>query len=54
MPRINYVTFVMSIYFLDFLVLLIIIDIAYVSYSFSQKKFAVTWPLDVLKSGKFY
>ena len=26
------------------------LDILYVSYSFSRKKFAYTWPLDLLKS----
>ena len=34
LPRINYTTFMLSIYFLNFLVLLVILDIIYVSYSF--------------------
>jgi hypothetical protein len=52
LPNINYSSYLMSIYFLNIIVLLLIIDIVYVAYSFSQKKFSVTWPLDILKSCK--
>lgn len=36
LPNINYDYFVMGIYMLDFVILLVVIDIAYVSWSFSQ------------------
>lgn len=48
MPRINYNTYIIGVYFLVFLILLIILDIVYVSFSFSQKKFSITWPLKIL------
>jgi len=53
MPRINYFGFVASIYALDVVILLVILDILYVSYSFQRKKFTVFWPLDLLRSGNF-
>lgn len=50
MPRINYSMYIASIYFMDIIILMIILDVLYVSYSFSKKKFSMTWPLDLLKS----
>ncbi|EGR30840.1 PAS domain S-box family protein [Ichthyophthirius multifiliis] len=50
MPRINYFIFITSVYFLDFIIFLIILDIIFVSYSFSKKKFSTTWPLTILRS----
>jgi hypothetical protein len=50
LPNIGYTAFIVSMYFLDFIILLMIIDIFYVSYSFSQKRFTVMWPLYVLRS----
>ncbi|KAL4460691.1 hypothetical protein ABPG72_017167 [Tetrahymena utriculariae] len=54
MPHINFTTYIMGIYFLDFIILLIILDILYVSYSFSQKKFSITWPLKILNQVTSY
>lgn len=48
MPRINFNTYIAGVYFLVFIILLIILDIVYVSYSFQQKKFGITWPLKIL------
>ncbi|EGR29894.1 PAS domain S-box family protein [Ichthyophthirius multifiliis] len=50
LPRINYDIFITSVYFLDLIILLIILDIIFVSYSFSKKKFSTTWPLSILRS----
>lgn len=50
LPRINYLTFIISVYILLFVILLIIIDILFVSYQFSKKRFAIMWPLYVLRS----
>lgn len=50
LPRINYFTYIISVYFLLIVILLIIVDILYVSYSFSKKRFAFMWPLYVLRS----
>ncbi|EGR30164.1 PAS domain S-box family protein [Ichthyophthirius multifiliis] len=50
MPRINFDLYIVNVYSLNFLILLIIIDILYVSYSFSQNKFGITWPLKILSS----
>lgn len=49
-PSINYGTYIISVYLMNFLVLLVILDILYVSYSFSQKRFSATWPLEILRS----
>ncbi|KAL4452980.1 hypothetical protein ABPG73_000906 [Tetrahymena malaccensis] len=54
MPHINFSTYIIGIYFLDFIILLIILDILYVSYSFSQKKFSITWPLKILNQVTSY
>ena len=35
---------------MNFLILLIVVDIVYVSYSFSRKRFAIMWPLQILRS----
>jgi hypothetical protein len=50
MPRINYFTYIVSVYTMLFIILLIVLDILYVSYSFSRKRFAMMWPLYVLRS----
>ena len=50
MPRINYSMYIASIYVMDFIILLIILDVLFVSYSFSKKKFSIMWPLDLLRS----
>ncbi len=50
MPSVNYETFIVSVYMLLLVILLIILDIIYVSYSFSRKRFAFMWPLYVLRS----
>lgn len=50
MPKINYFTYIISVYTMLFIILLIVLDILYVSYSFSRKRFAIMWPLYVLRS----
>lgn len=47
---ISYLNFIISVYFMDFLILLILLDIIYVGYSFSRKRFAAMWPLQILRS----
>ncbi|EAR82220.2 PAS domain S-box protein (macronuclear) [Tetrahymena thermophila SB210] len=54
MPRINFYTYLAGVYLLVFVILLVILDILYVSYSFSQKKFSITWPLKVLNQVTSY
>ncbi|KAL4460692.1 hypothetical protein ABPG72_017168 [Tetrahymena utriculariae] len=54
MPSINFYTYLAGVYLLVFVILLIILDILYVSYSFSQKKFSITWPLKVLNQVTSY
>ncbi|KAL4452981.1 hypothetical protein ABPG73_000907 [Tetrahymena malaccensis] len=54
MPRINFYTYLAGVYLLVFIILLVILDILYVSYSFSQKKFSITWPLKVLNQVTSY
>lgn len=54
MPRINFDTYIAGVYFLDAIILLIILDIVYVSYSFSQKKFGASWPLKILNKVTSY
>jgi hypothetical protein len=50
MPRINYTAFIIGVHVLNTVILLIILDIVYVFYSFKIKKFTITWPLAVLRS----
>ena len=47
---IDYTTFVVIFYIAILMVLLVIIDIFYVSYSFQQKKFKYVWPLKLLRT----
>jgi hypothetical protein len=47
---VDYTTFLVIFYSGIFLVVLVIIDIIYVSYSFQQKKFKYVWPLKLLRS----
>lgn len=44
-PGVSFGTFLIMLYLPIFLIILVILDIIYVSYSFSKKKFAFTWPL---------
>jgi hypothetical protein len=48
MPGINYTAFLIFLYLVIFSIVLIIIDIVYVSYSFTKKKFRFTLPLVLL------
>ena len=48
LPTIGYSAFLAEVYTLIFAIILLIIDIVYVSYSFSKKKFRFTWPLVLL------
>jgi hypothetical protein len=47
-PGVSYNTFLIMLYGLIFLIILVILDIIYVSYSFSKKRFKFTWPLVIL------
>lgn len=47
---IDYTTFLVLFYAGILVVVLVMIDIFYVSYSFQQKKFKYVWPLKVLRS----
>ena len=47
---IDYTTFLVIFYVSILLVILVILDIFYVSYSFQQKKFKYVWPLKLLRS----
>ena len=47
---ITYTTYIVFFYIGILVVILILIDIAYVSYSFQQKKFKYVWPLKLLRS----
>lgn len=47
---IDYTTFVVIFYVAILMVILVIIDIFYVSYSFQQKKFKYVWPLKLLRT----
>lgn len=47
---ISYTNFIVSVYLMNLLILLIVLDILYVSYSFSRKRFAIMWPLQILRS----
>ena len=44
-PGVGIDTFLILMYSLIFLIILVILDIVYVAYSFSKKKFSFTWPL---------
>lgn len=48
MPGINYTAFLIFLYLVIFSIVLIILDIVYVSYSFTKKKFRFTLPLVLL------
>ena len=47
---INYTTFTVIFYVAIMVVILVITDIIYVSYSFQQKKFKYVWPLKLLRT----
>lgn len=47
-PGINYNAFLALLYLIIFMIVLVILDIAYVSYSFNKKKFRFTLPLVLL------
>jgi hypothetical protein len=48
LPGVSFNTFLAMLYGLIFLIILVLIDIIYVSYSFSKKRFRFTWPLVIL------
>ena len=48
LPGVSFGTFLILLYSLIFLIILVLLDIIYVSYSFSKKKFRFTWPLVIL------
>jgi hypothetical protein len=48
LPGVSFNTFLILLYSLIALIIFVIIDIVYVSYSFSKKRFRFTWPLIVL------
>ena len=48
--KLNWTTYIVVFYLCIFLVCLVILDVFYVSYSFSKKKFAFVWPLQALRS----
>lgn len=48
MPGVSFNTFLILLYALIFVIILVLIDIIYVSYSFSKKRFKFTWPLVIL------
>lgn len=48
LPGVSFNTFLILLYCLVFLIVLVLIDIIYVSYSFSKKRFRFTWPLVIL------
>lgn len=50
MMKLNLTTYIVIIYISIVIVILIIMDIFYVSYSFSRKKFTYVWPLQLLRS----
>jgi hypothetical protein len=45
LARLDLTTYIIVIYIMIFIVILIIMDIFYVSYSFTRKKFTFVWPL---------
>ena len=50
LAKLSYITYLVVIYAMIFVICLVILDIFYVSYSFTKKKFAFVWPLKVLRS----
>ena len=48
LPGAPFGAFLIMLYGLIFIILLIVVDIVYVSYSFSKKKFRFTFPLVIL------
>lgn len=48
-PNLSYESLLVTVYILLFLILLIIVDIMYVSYSFSQQRFRAMWPVIALR-----
>ena len=48
LPGAPFGAFLAMLYGLIFIILLIVVDIVYVSYSFSKKKFGFTFPLVIL------
>jgi len=50
LPMVSYLSFILWLYCLMGIILLIILDILYVGYSFSRKKFTFMWPLQILRS----
>jgi len=48
--KLNLTTYIVIFYICIFIVCLVILDIFYVSYSFSRKKFSFVWPLQALRS----
>lgn len=50
LAKLEYLTYLVVVYIMIFVICLVILDICYVSYSFTKKKFAFVWPLQVLRS----
>ena len=48
MPSVSFGAFLIVVYILILSIIMVILDIIYVSYSFSKKKFRFTWPLVLL------
>src|SRR3569833_4362844 len=48
--KLDLTTYLVIFYICIFIVCLVILDIFYVSYSFSRKKFSFVWPLQALRS----
>lgn len=48
LPNIDFSTYLTVVYLLVLAIIFVILDIIYVSYSFSKKKFRFTWPLVLL------
>lgn len=48
LPNVNFSAYLVLVYLLVAAIILVIVDIIYVSYSFSKKKFRFTWPLVLL------
>ncbi|CAD8148074.1 unnamed protein product [Paramecium pentaurelia] len=53
-PNLSYFALLVSVYICLSAILLIILNIIYVSYSFSQNKFKFMWPVYVLRQVAFY
>lgn len=47
-PGISFSSYMVGLYALVFLIIVVMCDIVYVAYSFSQKRFKFTWPLMLL------